>query len=83
MFKISNNLLPAVISEMFSKNADVHHYNTRQRENLHVPLCKSQAMSRTIKYQGVVLWNLFKSKLKCNNCKLSVFKGSLKLFLLS
>ena len=42
IFKFSNAMLPAVFSDFFVVNADVHDYNTRQRLQYHTPIVHSQ-----------------------------------------
>ena len=41
MYKASNNLLPINVQAQFIRNKEVHSYETRNREKLHVSSVKS------------------------------------------
>ena len=82
MFKFHRGMLPiSLYNSMFELNTDVHNYNTRQRGNLHIPRFKHTALQKSIRYQGVKLWNEAKKKLEIN-CSFSKFKHQLKPYLI-
>ena len=41
MYKYNHSMLPRVL-DMFVKNCQVHTYNTRQSDLLHVPQCRTE-----------------------------------------
>ena len=57
MYKYVNGLLPKIFENFFVLNQDIHSYPTRQSQNLHVPLARSDPMSRTIRFTGVNIYN--------------------------
>ena len=78
MYKYTN--LPQIFDEMFVINCNVHKYYTRQTKQLHVPLAKSSAVKKTVRYVGTSLWNQF---INCidRNCSFSVYKQHVKQYL--
>ena len=55
MYKFQINKLPAIFNKMFSHNYEIHSYHTRQHKKLNVPIIKSTAYKKTMKYIGVSL----------------------------
>ena len=49
-------MLPPVL-EMVVKNCQIHSYNTRQSDLLHVPHCTTELVKMSLKYQAVTIWN--------------------------
>ena len=41
VYKIVNGLAPLYLSSKLSKRSDTHHYNTRKRDKLNLPLCRT------------------------------------------
>ena len=41
VYKCLNNLVPQYLSDYFTRNYNVHSYNTRRRTDLHLPAAKS------------------------------------------
>ena len=41
VYKIVNGLAPLYMSSKLSKRSDTHHYNTRKRDNLNLPPCRT------------------------------------------
>ena len=81
MFRYNSHKLPPIFDNMFSKNSDVHNYNTRQSSLLHVPLPKTNLTKMSVAYAGVIKWNVY---LQCINpyCSLDIYKKRLKSYLL-
>ena len=42
---------------MFTFNQDVHNYNTRNRNLLHVPVARTELLYKTFKFRGIHIWN--------------------------
>jgi hypothetical protein len=64
MFKYNRQLLPNIFDNMFTMNAFLHTYNTRQREHLRMPKHKLCIRTRTINVTGVRIWNLIEKDIK-------------------
>ena len=67
MFKFHKNLLPSVFNNMFQTNSSIHNYPTRQRLNLHHPLCRSTSLYNSISFVGVREWNSLNHDLKSSS----------------
>ena len=80
MYKYHHGLLPQIL-DIFERNQDVHHYNTRQANLLHVPIFKTELGKRSYHYQAVKIWNEIYSTFSVN-VKIGTFKKKLKYFLL-
>ena len=74
--------LPIVFSKYFTLNKDIHHYNTRSTENLHLTRVNTARGVRNIKFKASQLWNTLPEVLK-SVPKISIFKKCLKHYLLS
>ena len=81
MFKVKKGLTPNCLNDLFIENNQLHHYLTRQRNALHVPICRTDLMTRTFRHKGVQLWNTFIDKLD-NNCSFALYKRRLKHYLM-
>ena len=57
VYKIVNSLAPLYLSIKLSKRSDAHHYNTRKRDNLNLPLCRTVTAQRSFCYRAVSAWN--------------------------
>ena len=76
MYKVKHEMLPNIVYDIF-KNRTVHKYSTRQHECPYLPVCKTTAFAKTIRFKGVNIWN----KLLTNidpYCSISTFKYRLK-----
>ena len=82
MFKYVNDKLPLIFKDMFVLNSCYHDYNTRQCNLFSVPKCKLQARFRSVKYDGVKVWNNVMNNIsfRCSN---HTFKYKVKQYLLS
>ena len=79
MYKYHHGWLPQILNS-FERNIDIHLYNTRQANQLHIPLCKTELGKRSFRYQAVKIWNETNSSLAVN-IKIGTFKKNLKSFL--
>ena len=87
MYKLNLQQLPDIFP-MFVHNNEIHDYETRQTKHYHIPICRTNLMMMSIKYQGPVIWNDLYSNinvdcsigtlkktceiLSCQNCCLNV-----------
>ena len=58
VYKFLNMLVPQYLCNYFSRNYNVHSYETRRRTNLHLPKPKLGRGKRSFKYLGMVFFNL-------------------------
>ena len=81
MYKYHHSMLPPVL-DMFVKNCQVHSYNTRQSDHLHVPKCRTELSKMSFKYQAVMVWNHIYQSVDVN-IGIGTLKRHLKSHLLS
>lgn len=77
-----SNKLPAVFSNYFTLNQDVHDYNTRSTGNLHLTRVRTLRGARNIKFKASQLWNNIPDTLKSIQT-VRMFKKCLKQYLLN
>ena len=57
MYKFHHHLLPITFADFYRLNSHFHSYETRYNSMLSMPLCRTERTKRTIRYQGVHVWN--------------------------
>ena len=57
MYKYNHKLLPSIFNSFFKRNSEFHEYETSKRNMLIIPFCRTNRIKRTIRYQGVIIWN--------------------------
>ena len=77
VFKCLNGLAPPYLCQKFKTRSKVHNCNTRNRDCLHIPLCRTAAGQRTFTFRGQKLWNSLPDKFQ-SITKLDVFKIKVK-----
>ena len=82
MFKVIRGCLPICFDNYFMLNEDIHTYNTRQKQDVHVNQWSTIVRQSSIKCHGPKLWNDLPNSLR-NFSSVFTFKRKLKLFLLS
>ena len=60
MFKVYHKDTPMVFSSLFTKNCDIHNYETRQLNQFHVPFARTNYMLRSISFKGVRIPRFYK-----------------------
>ena len=78
LYKIVNSLAPPYLECYVNKRSAIHSYNTRSRDNLVVPFCKTATAQRFFSYRAITAWNSLISKETKNSATLSVFKRAVK-----
>ena len=75
MYKYSNQLLPDVFDNFFSKLADVHEYNTRNASAQHVYICfqRTTRGQKTLSYCGARIRNYVLDNVD-SDCAIGLFK---------
>ena len=82
MFKCYHGMLPPVFDGMFILNSSVHVYHTRQSNLYHSPKWRLEVVRRSVRVQGVAIWNMFASKIS-HECSIATFKHHVKYALLN
>ena len=80
MYKYYHDQLPEVLN-IFTKNSEIHGYDTRQADHLQIPYFSSGIGNMSFKFQAVRIWNKILTFLKVK-IKIGTFKKHLKTFLL-
>ena len=57
VFKCLNGLAPPYLCQKFKTRSEVHNCNTRNRDRLHIPLCRTAAGQRPFSFRGQKPWN--------------------------
>ena len=81
MFKFHNGKLPSIFDTLFMRNHQFHSHLTRQANSLHVPVARTQLFQRTVRFEGVTLYNSFYNKFPIES-SLTEYKHRLKMYLL-
>ena len=77
MYKCMNNLAPKYLTQLFCKRSSIHNYNTRGREDLQLPKCRTALTQQSFRYRGTYIWNALCDGLR--HCEsLVAFKRLLK-----
>ena len=79
VFKCLNNLAPPYLSDYFIRNCNVHSYNTRKRNDMHLPKPKLTLGKRTFRYSGALHFNNLPTTIK-EATSLPIFKNLLRLY---
>ena len=82
MYKCMNGLSPGYLADMFYKRSQVHRYNTRNNESLHLPKCQTALGQQSFTYRGATIWNSLPPEVR-SSTSLRNFKCKLKRNLLS
>ena len=80
MYKYHHGWLPQIL-DLFERNSEVHCYNTRQFNQLHVPIYRTELGKRSFHFQAVKIWNDVYSSLSVD-IKIGTFKKHLKHYLI-
>ena len=75
VFKCLNGLAPPYLCQKFKTRSEVH--NTRNRDRLHIPLCRTAAGQRAFTFRGQKLWNSLPDEFQ-SITNLDVFKVKIK-----
>ena len=63
MFKVHHRIAPTVFLDLFKFNRDIHSYMTRQKDNIHVPIARTNYMLRSISVKGARIWNKYSDQI--------------------
>ena len=79
MYKFVNDMLPTAINELYVKNNEIHNYETRHSNHLHLP---KGTHTKNFVYKSVQIWNELIIIGIDDSVSLPVFKKKLKMYLL-
>ena len=57
LYKLVIGLAPSYLNSYFNKRTGIHSYNTRLRENLDVPMCRTATAQHSFHYRSINTWN--------------------------
>ena len=77
VFKCLNGLAAPYLYQKFKTRAEVHNCNTRSRDRLHIPLCRTAAGQRVFTFRGQKMWNSLPDEFQ-SITYLDVFKAKIK-----
>ena len=78
LYKIVNGLAPSDLNSYINKRTRIHSYNTRFRENLDVPMCRTATAQRSLHYRSINTCNSLSASTR-NSKTLTSFKRGAKL----
>ena len=61
MYNFEKNTLPLNIKSFFVRNTDIHNYDTRSSNKLHLNKVRTSLHLSTVRHQGPLLWNKIRS----------------------
>ena len=82
LYKYVNRQLPGNFDNYFINNHEFHNYDTRSREDMHIPNSRLDIRKQTIRNAGPALWNSIPIHIK-DASTIELFKRGLKPHLLS
>ena len=77
VFKCLNGIVPPYLCEKLKTRSEVHNCNTRNRDRLHIPLCRTAAGQRAFTFRGQKLLNSLPDEFQ-SITNLDVFKTKIK-----
>ena len=83
MYKFKHRNLPSIFDQYFVKNSDIHDYETRQSDFLHVPIFNTELGKRSFRFKAVSIWNEIYGNLSSVYIAISTFKMHLKKYLIN
>ena len=82
MYNFDLEKTPPVMNYLFTKNEGLHRYPTRQEQDYHVPIYKTDLGNRFIRKTGIQVWMELKNKFECRTTIIE-FKHNVKIQILS
>ena len=78
----SKNEIPSPLIELFTRNIDIHNYNTRHSKDVHIQSRKSDQTSRSFLHQSPKLWLTIPEVIKNAKSLASTISQGNKIFFL-
>ena len=80
MYSYFNDKLPLNFKDYFTKNYNVHNYNTRFASNIHIDYQRTHYGKFSVKYRRANIWNSIPESLR-NLKYYSLFKNYIKIYI--
>ena len=80
MFKFSISELPIPVLQLFSRNSEIHNYNTRGNKLLRTKIGSSEATYANFSFHAVYIWNIISKEIP-TDVSYSCFKHLSKHFI--
>ena len=80
MFKFSISELPIPVLQLFSRNSEIHNYNTRGNKHLRTKIGSSEATYANFSFHAVYIWNIISKEIP-TDVSYSCFKHLSKHFI--
>lgn len=64
VYKCINRLLPEYLRRIFIINSEIHNYNTRAKNNIHIPRINSKSGHRSFAFSAAMLYNSLPDSVK-------------------
>ena len=77
MYNTINSNVPTLFENFFRQNNNIHRYETRISQNLHLTKCKSNVRKFSVRINGAMVWNSLPEDLKQSH-SLLIFKKRLR-----
>ena len=81
MYKIQNRLIPTLDHQAFNTGSSFHHHDTRHKNDLCKPSCRTKLHQNSFCFQGPELWNSLPDHIRAAP-SLNIFKSGVKSYLL-
>ena len=83
MFRIINNDCPSLTINSIKLNQFTHTHNTRQKDDIKIPLCSLSISQKSFSFQGPKMWNSLPPSIRNKSCSNSTFSKIIKNHLIS
>ena len=77
IYKSISGLAPTYLYSKLFKRSDIHSYNTRHKEHLSLPLCRTSVAQRSFYYRVLKSWNNLSVSAR-NSLSLAQFKRNVR-----
>ena len=81
MYEYMNGNLPNTFQTFFQFNRDIHNYDVRNADDIHVPYGRLDIRRFSIKISGAIIWNALPGCIK-NASSIHVFKREFRKYLI-
>ena len=83
MYKVFYKDVPNIFKDYYLPNYEIHDHYTRQKDNIHLEVVKTNRRDMTMRYQGAKVWNIILNNNIMYKGSVAMFKKDFKSYLLS
>ena len=83
MYKVFYKDVPNIFNDYYLPNYEIHDHYTRQKDNIHLEVVKTNRRDMTMRYQGAKVWNIILNNNIMYKRSVAMFKKDFKSYLLS